>query len=416
MTQLDVLFHDYGGHAFTAQIARHLASRGLTTMYISFAGFATPKGHVDKKAGDPRTFFAEQIDISLPFDKDNLLRRRQQQIEYARLAAKRVIAAEPKIVVSSNCPLEVQQHLLNACRKVGAKFVFWLQDIHSEAIGRILGNKSRLLGRLAGRYYEGIEKSLLSKSDGVIAIASDFIELIGPNGWGLAVDHVVTIENWAPIEDIPLLPRHNSVATKLYRAGRTRITYSGTLARKHNPELLLHLARSLDADIHLFSEGKAAKYVQDTAHAEGLENMIVAPWVRVEDLPKTLAGADILCAFIEDDAGRFSVPSKVLSYLSAGRPILASIPEENLAARTIRSANAGLVAASDSPEAFVEAAKTLLADGHLRQQLGKNGRAYAERAFDINQKCDRFVEFFDQIERRRRYNAAAQIGEANKYG
>ena len=39
-----------------------------------------------------------------------------------------------------------------------------------------------------------------------------------------------------------------------------------------------------------------------------------------------LASADVLVALLETDAGAFSVPSKVLTSLSAGRPILAAIP------------------------------------------------------------------------------------------
>ena len=46
---------------------------------------------------------------------------------------------------------------------------------------------------------------------------------------------------------------------------------------------------------------------------------------------------------IEADAGKFAVPSKVPSYMCAGRPILLAAPKENLAARTVARANAGIV-------------------------------------------------------------------------
>ncbi|KKB09794.1 glycosyltransferase family 4 protein [Devosia chinhatensis] len=385
-----IFFHDYGGHAFTAQIARAMAKRGADVLYASFGGFATPKGKVDGESTDPTGFRAEQITISEPFDKDNLLRRQRQQIEYARIAAAKVLAERPDIVFSSNSPLEVQKHLMDACKEVGAKFVFWLQDIHSEAIERIIGKKSALLGRLAGAYYRRLEIKLLKSSDRVIVIADAFKSLL--NGWGMDTRSMVVIENWAPLEDIPMLRPDNDWAMKNLRPGRKRIIYSGTLARKHNPDMLLHLARNLDVDVHLFSQGSNADYVQSVAAKEGLDNMIVRPWVAVHDLPSMLASADILYAVIEKDAGHFSVPSKVLSYLAAGRAILASIPQDNLASMNIQRAEAGMVSAPDDLNGLLSNARQMLEDDSLRQRFGANGRAYAETLFDIDAITDRFVD------------------------
>ena len=45
-----------------------------------------------------------------------------------------------------------------------------------------------------------------------------------------------------------------------------------------------------------------------------------------EVLPDVLGSADVLVAILEPDAGVFSVPSKVLSYFCAGRPVLLAVP------------------------------------------------------------------------------------------
>ena len=50
-------------------------------------------------------------------------------------------------------------------------------------------------------------------------------------------------------------------------------------------------------------------------------------------LPEALASGDVLLAMLTNDAASHSVPSKILSYLCAGRLIVASIPEDNAAAR-----------------------------------------------------------------------------------
>jgi glycosyltransferase involved in cell wall biosynthesis len=105
----------------------------------------------------------------------------------------------------------------------------------------------------------------------------------------------------------------------------------------------------------------------------------------------------VLVALLEPTAGTFSVPSKVLSYLCAGRPILGAIPAENLAARTIERAGAGLVVSPTDTEAFLLGAKQLRIDTRLRQVAGRCARAYAEATFDTDVVTDRFTSVIDQV-------------------
>jgi len=97
-----------------------------------------------------------------------------------------------------------------------------------------------------------------------------------------------------------------------------------------------------------------------------------------------MASADILVALLEEDAGSFSVPSKVLSYLCAGRAIALSAPETNLAVRIVREANAGLIfRPGDSPDHLETKMRQLLNDNQARTDYGNSARIYAERSFKI---------------------------------
>jgi glycosyltransferase involved in cell wall biosynthesis len=107
-----------------------------------------------------------------------------------------------------------------------------------------------------------------------------------------------------------------------------------------------------------------------------------------------LAASDILVALLERDASAFSVPSKILSYLTSGRPILAAIPPSNLAARTITEARAGTVIPPGDSASFARSAQSLMADEPTRQRLGENGRRYAARTFAIEPIVDRFEQVF----------------------
>lgn len=382
-----VLLHDYGGHPFTMQLGRALARRGTQVVYSWFSGFSCPKG--DPSGHDER-FSPRPLTLGRPFDKDNLLRRAAQQLQYAPLIARLIRAERPDAVLSASAPIEVQAAMLRAARQCGAGFVYWLQDIHSEAIGSIVGRSNAWLGKEAGEAYRRWERRLLRDSDAVIAIAESFRQVLAGPDWRLDVSHVEVIPNWAPLEALPRLPRDNDWAARYLPPSRVRLIYAGTLARKHDPDLLLALATRLDADLHVFSEGSAATALQQQALANGLGNLIVRPWLPLAELPAALGAADLLLAILRQEAGRFSVPSKILSYLAAGRPILAAMPAENLASRTIAEAGAGLVVAPDDIDGLVAAARTLLGDAARRRQMGDNGRRHAERHFDIDRIAARF--------------------------
>ena len=118
--------------------------------------------------------------------------------------------------------------------------------------------------------------------------------------------------------------------------------------------------------------------------------------------PDILGAADVLVALLEPTAGTFSVPSKVLSYLCAGRPILAAIPPENLAARTIERAGAGLVVPADRRGVVPRGRQAAPhRRGRCAPRPGDGRRAYAEATFDTEVITDRFQDVIERAVRRR---------------
>jgi glycosyltransferase involved in cell wall biosynthesis len=176
--------------------------------------------------------------------------------------------------------------------------------------------------------------------------------------------------------------------------------YSGTLGYKHNPELLLNLARHTSGRVVVLSEGKAVQDLKNRAEGAGIANLEVRSWVAYDQLAAALSSADVLVAMIEDDAGVYSVPSKILTYMCVGRPLLLSVPQANLAARLVVRAQAGLVSSPSRIDQFIDNALQLQADSALRDRVGKNARSYAERTFRIESIADRFENILERVARR----------------
>jgi colanic acid biosynthesis glycosyl transferase WcaI len=302
-------------------------------------------------------------------------------------------------VLAGNAPLDVQAASYRGARAANAAFVYWLQDLVGFAMRKILGRKLGLPGTLVGMAYEAKERRLMCKSDAVVAITDDFRPLLAK--WGVAAERLHIVENWAAREEVAAASRDNAWAREHGLVGRTVFLYSGTLGLKHDPSLLLDLAKSQpDAALVVNSEGLGADWLR--ARGPEAPNMLILPFQPFERLGEVLASADILVAILEPDAGVFSVPSKVLTYLCAGRPLLVAIPPENLAARLVLREGAGLAAAPGDRAAFLAAASRLAAEPALRAAMGAKALDYAAKTFDIAAIARRFEAILEQAIRTRK--------------
>lgn len=387
---MHILISDYSGHPFQVQLSRELARCGHRVTHLHFAGFQTPKGNLVVQPDDPPGLAIEAITLEKPFAKAAFVARWRQENLVGQKIAGRIRALRPDVVISSNAPLDTQRYIRRASRRVGAKFIFWLQDIYSRAISAVVPQKIPVAGHAIAAWYRHLEFALLRSSDKVVAITEDFRPILTEQG--IAEQRIVVIENWAPLDEIPPVVRDSAWAKAYFSDRPLRFVYSGTLGYKHNPHWLLALAREFpQAEICVTSEGEVAAGVAAQARDEGLANLIVRPWVPFADLPSLLGGADVVVAFIEPEAGIYSVPSKILSYLAAGRPVLGAMPRENLAARLLEQHQAGFVSDCNDTGTFLTKARQFAADPALRQTMGENARSYALRTFDIENIGERFL-------------------------
>jgi colanic acid biosynthesis glycosyl transferase WcaI len=234
----------------------------------------------------------------------------------------------------------------------------------------------------------------VASAAGVVAIGDAFVKQY--EAWGVSTDHVQVLPNWAPLDQLVPGPRDNVWAKEQELPDTAvRLMYAGTLGRKHNPLLLLEIldaarARGVDAHLTVCSEGEGADAV--VAAADGRPDVTVLGFQPADRFADVLASADTMIALLEPDAAAFSVPSMVLSYLAAGRPTIALVPDGNPAAADVRTAggfvaeptSAGAAGAADWLAGTVETGPDAFA------ALGLRARALAEERFHIGRIADRF--------------------------
>jgi colanic acid biosynthesis glycosyl transferase WcaI len=391
---MHVVMHDYAGHPFQVQLSRELARRSHRVTHQYCTSYTTGRGSVVPTTGDPDGFSVEPLSMSSEFARYSPARRVMQELRYGVAVGQRIRNSGADVVVMSNVPLLAHAVVAAILKLAGMPMVSWQQDIRSDAIGTAA---RRRLGRYGGGAVawiaDRIERLISRSSVHVIAISQSFEGDL--RRWGVSAEAVTVIPNWAALREMPVRPRDNKWAHSHNLVGRNVVLYAGTLGIKHNPRLFVEIAEALqrhqpEAAVVVVSEGRGRAYLEAERRRLRLANLVLLDYQPYEALPDVLASADVLIAVLEPDAGRYSVPSKVLNYLCAARPILGVMPAENQATETLHLSGGGICVDPANSQQAIAALMDLLADTETRACMGAAGRQYAEVTFDISEIGSQF--------------------------
>ncbi len=391
-----ILLHDYGNYPFTRQLAGKLAARGHRMDYVF--SVSTQLIQRSEIAKHENNLTVTGIRLSRPFEKYNYLQRRKCEIEHGQKLAALIEQVQPDIVISANAPLDAQGFALTASHRTNASFIYWLQDAIGLATKQTLSGKIPVAGSLIGDCYIASERRMLKNSDRVILISDDFKPLM--EHWHLNPTRYTVIHNWAPIDEIDVHTKQNAWAVAHNLNNDFCFLFTGILGLKHQPQLFVSLAEAFkdqkNVKIVIISEGEAANWLTRQQQEKGLTTLVILPSQLANVYPQVLGSADVLMSVLSNEAGGYSVPSKVLSYLCAERPLLLAVPENNLSARIVREHNAGLTCNPSDIAQWIDNAQKLYQNKVLARKMALNARKYAQENFQIDSITDQFEQLFDE--------------------
>jgi len=392
-----ITVHDYSGHPFQVQLSRELARRGHSVLHEYSTQYVTGHGNLTVADTDPSTLRIEGVAAERPIKKYDPIARMRFELSYARAWRARLEHDPADVVVACNVPLFALASVRRHLARTGRRWVFWHQDIYSLGVAAEIDRKlPAAVAAPLRRWAYRLERKQVDTADRVVAIGDAFVDHY--RGWGLDTSHVDVIPNWAPLDELVPGRRDNAwTREQQLPSDPVRLLYAGTLGRKHNPLLLLDMldaarARGVDATLVVCSEGVGADEL--AAAAGSRPDVRILGYQPAERFAQVLAGADVMVALLEPDAAAFSVPSKVLSYLSAGRPTIALVPDDNPAAADV--CDAGGFVAAPTPAGAAAAAEWLYRTAGEGPDafaiLGRRARQLAEQKFDIEAITDRFEQ------------------------
>src|SRR5438105_1542355 len=205
---------------------------------------------------------------------------------------------------------------------------------------------------------------------------------------GIPDGKVVLLSDWADpaLFSVPLRGGGEAFRRAFGLEGRFLVAHAGNMGVKQGLEVVLEAAaqsrRDPDLVWVLVGDGAMRASLEGRATALGLSNVRFVPLQPRTMFLDLLAAADLCLVTQQRTVADIVFPSKVLTLLAAGRPVVASVSPGSEVARVVREAGAGLVVPPGDPGALREAVLTLRGEAARRDACGERGRAYARQHWD----------------------------------
>ena len=251
----------------------------------------------------------------------------------------------------------------------------------------------------ACRHFKSKEKKLYSNADfiGCISKANcDF--LLKHNPW-LDANKLTVVYNSIVPQNVALNEDGRMVMREKYGLPQDKkiFIYGGNLGKPQDIPFVIECVKSCKdiADAYFFIVGDGTEYgkLEQFVKEDNPKNLKVLKRLPKKDFDIMLAACDVGLIFLDY---RFTIPnypSRLLSYMQAGLPVLACTDPNSDVGKDIVEGGFGWQCQSNDAEKFVETVKTALIS---MQGKGEKAVKYLQEHFTVEKSYQTIMQAFDK--------------------
>jgi glycosyltransferase involved in cell wall biosynthesis len=390
-------------------LARTLVQRGVDVTIFA-AGYSHSTGHESKGYG--RALVTREIVDGVHFVwvrtvpyRASDWRRKLSMVNFAVVAVLAGLTrSRPDVVIGSTVhPFAALAGWVTATLR-RARYIYEIRDLWPQTLVDLGALSPQSVG---ARLLWAIESFLVRRAETVISLlplVADYLE-----SRGLPSEHVRYLPNGPSLVEFDSAKRRvletppgsmEPLLTDLARrrlAGEIVFAYTGQHGRVNRLDVvvdaldIVNRTTERKMSIVFVGDGPEKERVIERARQLGLENAIFHEPVPKADLPALLASVDVgIVHTTTTPVYRYGISfNKLFDYMAAGLPVAFAT---TTAADPVEANGAGLTIAPDDPGALAEGMIALIDAGQQgRSEMGRRGRAFAEREHDMKILGARFA-------------------------
>lgn len=303
----------------------------------------------------------------------------------------------PDVVYINSWPVLAVPIAVALLRLFGVPYVVSVQDLYPETLvhlGVVRYNSPVWL------MVRSMDRWVLRGAVRVVTISEGFRKAL-VHGRGLLEDQVCVVPNWVDMNRLDFLG-DSQVTRRAFGATPAELVvlFLGNLGEAAGANHLAALAEvAAETGAIRFwvgGRGSAVQRLDVALQRRGVANTRLLGFIPESDLAAVHAAADVCLLTITESTGASSLPSKLMTYMAAAKPVFVLGDTNSEVARIVREAEAGFAFGHDDLDEAVAVLKGLAADRTRLRALGVAGRRYAEVAFSKDGNLSSLVRLLEE--------------------
>jgi colanic acid biosynthesis glycosyl transferase WcaI len=284
-----------------------------------------------------------------------------------------LLRKRPDVLLVVSPPLGLAATAILLSRLWSVPYVFDVQDLQPDSASDL-----DMLPKWAVKLLYKVENAAYRHARLVTTLTPSMRQKIIAKGF--TEDQVELLEPRMDDTLIDLLPEEGSEFRRRYDLQeKFLVTHSGNMGVKQGLDVILDAAALNRADDSMLflcvGNGSDCDRIKRRAAEMDLGNVRFLPLLDARDFRGLMAASNVCLVTQLQSVSEVAFPSKIVTYLAAGRPIVASVNPECEVACITRESGAGRVVEAENPLALLDAVRGLR-NADLRK-AGENARAYA---------------------------------------
>ena len=386
----------------TSVLASSLARMGhRSTVLTSFPNYPFGKVYDGYKQ---KMWSVEQADgvkvVRVPMVPDHSKSVFRRGLSYASFFASASVlgpsqVGRPDLVWIHHPPLTTGMAGRWISRLKRAPFVYEVHDLWPET----LVSTGMVKEGLATKVIRRTCKSIYRRAAAVVVTSEGMKEHLAAQG--VREDKIHVIPQWADESSLERVARNAAFGESHGLTGKFNVLFTGNVGVAQGLDTMLQAALRLrgvpDVQFVVVGSGVEADRLSAKAQALRLDNVKFIGQVPKEELPPFYSWADALLVHLRDEPlFSITVPSKLQTYMHAGRPVLCGVAGD--AARIVEESGSGLAfAPGDADEMALAVRRMHALPGSIREKIGTVARNAYEEQFAASKSVARYEQIFGSL-------------------
>lgn len=303
------------------------------------------------------------------------------------------------LIVYSTPPITFSKAVNHVKQRDGASTYLMLKDIFPQnAVDIEMFKENGLLYK----FFRKKEIDLYNTSDYIGCMSQGNVDFVLNHNNFIPKDKVEILPNTiTPIDQEILNDNDKKVIRSKYNIPtyKTVLVYGGNLGKPQGIDFLIecikHNEKRSNTFFLIIGSGTEYTKVENYIKENNIKNTALYSYMPKEDYDNVVRACDIGLVFLDKRFTIPNIPSRILTYMEFGMPIIAATDKNTDLGNIIESGGFGLWSESKCVEDFYSNVDKICNDEQISKIMGINGRKYLEKNYTSQNAYEIIMKHFE---------------------